>query len=855
MRPLRLELKGFTAFRDPQTIAFEGLDLFAISGPTGSGKTSILDAITYALFGYIDRVGKQAGQFVSQGQTRLAVQLDFAVDDERYRVARSTPSKGATKILLERWDGAEWRQAGEGADRVREADAMIRAAVGLDYEAFTRTALLPQGRFAEFLVGDARQRRDILTDLLGLELFERLGRRAGEMKRQAEAEVGAKVALLETEYAGITPDAVAAAEASAKEAAERDEALAAAEARVREVAARWAEEERAVRELLTCAREAREQASVAARAAEALEDLAVRSGEADALVKDRTKAVAAGRKLAERADAARGKAETEWGGATDLVRLRAKADRLMEARAAHVEAESELAASRAERPKLEKAATATAARLEKAVAGAEAAMGSLEAATSALEDARHADLVAAVRVGMRAGQTCPVCGAVVTALPKTAGASSLAKAEAAFEKARAAAAAASEALDAARRAADAATAELDAADRDLARGEREIAKSSDVISTLEDELAGGLGGPVPPDPVEAIDGRLERLEALEAEAREAAVAATEAKEALVEAERLRDGLAAELAGERGRIEALAVSGLVQRAGELAGGNLPAVPSVGRAKDPAGLAASSAAIADGLGSLADRLEELARERGEGEALAVREAIGSLDDLVDLAGSERLSDVVDAVSAARNRAARDSATAEREAEQIRTKLENATAIVEQVAEDRARAGRFDALSKELRADRLIAFLQVEALQVLAAAGSERLSTLSSGRYRMEFDRDEFFVVDTWNGEERRSARTLSGGETFLASLALALALSEQVRSLSVTDKARLDSLFLDEGFGTLDPETLEVVVDAIEQLGGDGRMVGLITHVQELAIRLPARIEIEKSPRGSSLRVVV
>jgi exonuclease SbcC len=65
--------------------------------------------------------------------------------------------------------------------------------------------------------------------------------------------------------------------------------------------------------------------------------------------------------------------------------------------------------------------------------------------------------------------------------------------------------------------------------------------------------------------------------------------------------------------------------------------------------------------------------------------------------------------------------------------------------------------------------------------------------------------------------------------------------------------LDSLFLDEGFGTLDPEALEVVVEAIEQLGGDGRMVGVITHIQELAARLPARIEIEKSPRGSVLSV--
>jgi len=92
-----------------------------------------------------------------------------------------------------------------------------------------------------------------------------------------------------------------------------------------------------------------------------------------------------------------------------------------------------------------------------------------------------------------------------------------------------------------------------------------------------------------------------------------------------------------------------------------------------------------------------------------------------------------------------------------------------------------------------------------------------------------------------------------ETFQASLALALALADQVRSLSVTDRARLDSLFLDEGFGTLDQETLGVVVAAIEQLAGDGRLVGVITHVRDLAEQFP-RIEVEKSHRGSSLQLV-
>ncbi|MGH2636712.1 MAG: SbcC/MukB-like Walker B domain-containing protein, partial [Actinomycetota bacterium] len=319
--------------------------------------------------------------------------------------------------------------------------------------------------------------------------------------------------------------------------------------------------------------------------------------------------------------------------------------------------------------------------------------------------------------------------------------------------------------------------------------------------------------------------------------------------------RERDALVAGVATAEARLGAIAVSGLLDRARSLAGHSVsvPRLPAPSPAKGAARLAAVATSTAEALAEVAGELDGLVAERDEIERQAIREAAEQLEGLVEVrAGS--LADLVDALSAARTDAARIAATAEDRAERLRDKLANATSIVEQVAGHRARADVFDALAKELRADHLIAFLQVEALQLLAAAGSERLSTLSTGRYRLEFEQDEFSVVDTWNGEERRSARTLSGGETFLASLALALALSEQVRSLAVTEKARLDSLFLDEGFGTLDPETLEIVVDAIEQLGGDGRMVGVITHVQELAIRLPARVEVEKSPRGSTLRVV-
>ena len=112
----------------------------------------------------------------------------------------------------------------------------------------------------------------------------------------------------------------------------------------------------------------------------------------------------------------------------------------------------------------------------------------------------------------------------------------------------------------------------------------------------------------------------------------------------------------------------------------------------------------------------------------------------------------------------------------------------------------------------------------------------------------------VVDHRNADERRSARTLSGGETFQASLALALALAEQIRGLAAEGAPRLDALFLDEGFGTLDPETLDTVASTIEDLGQSGRMVGVISHVRELAGRVPVRFEIRKGPRTSTVEKV-
>ncbi len=852
MRPLRLQLRGFTSFREEQSIDLADIDLFAISGPTGSGKTSILDAMTYALFGYIDRVGKQAAQFISQGQPRLAVTLEFAVGPERYRVARSTPARGQTKILLETWNGAGWEQAGEGADRVGEVNARIREAIGLDYDAFTRTVLLPQGKFAEFLVGDAKKRREILTDLLGLELFERLARRAGEVKRRAVLEAETRAHLLEREYAGVTPDALEEAERAAKEAAAAEAHAADVEARVRELAERWAETARSVEDLRSLAAEASRLAAAASTAGRAAEAIAADLAPAQGRVREATGRARTAISAAERAEAAVREARERWGSAAELGALGARAQTLVERRSRLAELEGELQAAVAAARELAGALRVADEALAERVAAAESALDALAAAREAEERAAHADHVAAVIAGVRVGETCPVCGSTIAALRKPAGAKALDKARAARASAERAAAEADSALREASAERDRAERRVREAEAEAGRLEKEIARERANVGGLEAEVARALGEELPDDPAAAVAERLRALEELQASAEAASRSAREAADEVASAEAALRELQAGLAEIRAAVEALPVAALLERAGGLLAELVGTTPRPPRRRDPAALASFAGSVAEALERVGADLAAAADERSSGEAALLEEASSIADGLVPPAPT--LAELVASTSNARTEAARVAATAEHRTEALRDKLANAERIVDEASEHRARAARFDALAKELRADRIIAFLQAEALQLLAAAGSRRLDALSGGRYRLEFADDEFSVVDDWNGEERRSARTLSGGETFLASLALALALSEQVRALAVSDHARLDALFLDEGFGTLDPETLEVVVDAIEQLGGDGRMVGVITHVQELALRLPARIEVEKSPRGSSLRVV-
>ena len=154
--------------------------------------------------------------------------------------------------------------------------------------------------------------------------------------------------------------------------------------------------------------------------------------------------------------------------------------------------------------------------------------------------------------------------------------------------------------------------------------------------------------------------------------------------------------------------------------------------------------------------------------------------------------------------------------------------------------------------LKSDRFEKWLVNEALERLVLGASETLEQLSSNQYALAVDEhNEFEVIDHRNADDRRAAKTLSGGETFQASLALALALADQVGAMAAGGAAKLDSIFLDEGFGTLDADSLDAVASALETLGSDDRMVGIVTHVRELAERVPVRYEVVKGPRTSTI----
>ncbi len=198
--------------------------------------------------------------------------------------------------------------------------------------------------------------------------------------------------------------------------------------------------------------------------------------------------------------------------------------------------------------------------------------------------------------------------------------------------------------------------------------------------------------------------------------------------------------------------------------------------------------------------------------------------------------------------------------------------AAAIPELVAQAQRTAERADLVARladtvsGLGADnvlrmRLSAFVLAARLERVVALANDRLARMGEGRYRLEHDDSlapsgrrsglGLRVRDLWTGQHRDTA-TLSGGESFMASLALALGLADAVQEES--GGAALETLFIDEGFGTLDDESLEQVMSVLDDLRDGGRCVGVVSHVGELRTRIPTQVQVVKASAGSTLHQI-
>ncbi|MFJ1812019.1 MULTISPECIES: AAA family ATPase [unclassified Streptomyces] len=221
----------------------------------------------------------------------------------------------------------------------------------------------------------------------------------------------------------------------------------------------------------------------------------------------------------------------------------------------------------------------------------------------------------------------------------------------------------------------------------------------------------------------------------------------------------------------------------------------------------------------------------------------------------AAAERLRTAASAQDAAARRCA--------ELDQLSARASDGVRRLGPLREEYDRVARLAGLTAGTSADnerkmRLEAYVLAARLEQVAAAATVRLQRMSSGRYTLVHSDDRagrgrsglgLHVVDAWTGRERDTA-TLSGGETFFASLALALGLADVV-----TDEAggvRLDTLFIDEGFGSLDDQTLDEVLDVLDSLRERDRSVGIVSHVADLRRRIHAQLEVVKGRSGSVVR---
>ncbi len=982
MRLHRLRLRAFGPFAGEQSIDFDPLGaggLFLLDGPTGAGKSTVLDAITFALYGPGEGGGwgRLHSHFAEVG-VEPEVSLEFSLRGVRQRVTRSPEyprpkRRGAgttlerAQVHLERFEGGRWVSRSARKDEVGE---MLADDLGLTRDQFTQVVLLPQGEFARFLRANDDERRALLTKLFGTQLYDRitdeLDRRrhevsgdldgAAERLRRRVSGAGAAAGLSPAEQdelaslpppqrdarleaVGLELDEIARAAAVSAESAvdaleqarDRARSASAAADRVR----RFAEATRR-RDEHEQARESFEQASRALAAAERaepvrslLETLDECAASLAAVVEAQpgverlvgidwaAQATRAGTEAAELnhmvaiedqlpelkravSDARRELRRT--GQMTEQLAVRAAAlpGELAAARAAEAEARTRARLLEPATARLEQSVAQARARAElaatehehaRARANRDQALDRYIAAADEhlrLADARIKNMAGELAAALHDGDACPVCGNaehphLATPTPDAPGAVEVA---AALERRQVA--------EGEREVAEAAVAELDVrratlaaragdADADEVQRDLDTARSDVAAATAGAEAVPGLEQARADLELESVRLAGEREQAIHAAAQ--ATAALESAEteladtvALLEAGRAdHESVAAHRAALLS--EAASAQRFASAAQSFETAHAAHYSARARAvaeSDSSGFASLDEARAAVLTSFErDEMrvhvdEWAAMSRALQSALTAPEFDGlTLDDF-----EPALADSVAAAEAVREAEARvqgcavDAARARSTAAsfaQARDSVRTAAADHEELAASAGPVVHLAKLARGVAGQRrvnLTTYVLRQWFEQVVSAANLRLAGMSSGRFelvrvdegasRTERSGLTLQVLDRHTGEHR-NPRSLSGGETFYTSLALALGLADVVRAEA--GGVDLDTLFIDEGFGSLDADTLDQVMAVIDELRDRGRSVGIVSHVHELKNRIAERIEVRRLPDGSStLRVV-
>jgi exonuclease SbcC len=815
MRPLRLILDGFGTYRNPTEIDFSDVDFFALVGPTGSGKSTVIDALCFALYGTVPRWDneREVRNALAPSANACTVSLIFELSGERYvavrQLQRDKRSNVTTKAArLERLDGsvpvdaplaelleASVQQLAEGPDQVK---TKVQELLGLSYEHFTQSVLLPQGGFSEFLRATPANRQRLLVELLAFGVYKEIGQRARSRADRAD-DLRKLAEQARAQLGGATEEAEGAAkarlkaltalsttvEASLAELAELDNQAATA----RQVAMSTADQARLLGQL---------------RVPAEVRDLAQQITAADALVADSRIRRDEGERAASQA------AEVRQG-----LPDKTSTQRQLDLHALRRELSAEADAQETTLTALQRQEEQQAARLQ-------AAALELAQARKSLESAQRAHAAAGLAETLHVGDACPVCQQRVATLPRhetpanvSAARTALDMSEKTEHQVRQSHQEASRATAAARAAFEHTQTRLTKAAEVMAdvAPEAELRQQLEAICIADDAVAGTR--------TEAI-ARLNELAAAE-KSRAALVAEEDKAWATLGATRDKlVSLGAPAVGGKGQDLALAWQLLADWAGTERAKREEQLPGFNETA-----AKLQQALADAVAALASLLadHDISVDWGAGP--------GPVSRIPAIVAEQRVR-------------------AESQVSRLREDRKKAMALDQEISARKQEAQVASMLGNLLRATSFERWLCSEALDSLVREASATLMELSGGQYELDRDeRNDLVVIDYEDAGAKRPVHTLSGGETFQASLALALALSRQVIGLSAGMR-ELNSMFLDEGFGTLDSDTLETVASTLERLAADSdRMVGVVTHVSELAERVPVRFLVNRTGTTSTI----